>query len=510
MKGLGAPQPAPGYGQPGGDSSHEIPLWVVLVSILVALTLVGLLALSVLGKSSAKSGQSATHSATRFPAQWDSRIAPYARIAAKLRGLNFHHPVPVRFLSSARFEKTLTKDQSQLSKRDRIELEHATGLFRAFGLISGDVDLYNAISDFDGGAVLAYYSFDDHRITVRGHKVTPSVRATLVHELTHVLQDQHFHVGVRLKKLEKQSVHGPDSAASGVLDAIVEGDAQRVEHLYRDSLSAKQRRRLDAGQQGEAAQARTRLERIPQVVITLESSPYDLGEGLVQTVAANRGNAAVNQLLVHPPTHESALLDPFKVLAGAKRGARVAVPTVQAGEKKFDSGELGVLTWYFMLAERLPLQQALAAADGWGGDAYVGFERDGTTCARIAYTGHAPEDTTRMYAALQGWVAAAPRSPASVSLTGDVVHFESCDPGTTTQVGRDDSLAAMTVLTTRTLLGVQLMHSGLASTNARCLSGRLIQAFPVSQLTDPNFGKDNPAAQARVQQLAADCRSSTG
>ena len=40
-------------------------------------------------------------------------------------------------------EKTLTKDQSQLSKRDRADLEHATGLFRAFGLISSDVNLFD-------------------------------------------------------------------------------------------------------------------------------------------------------------------------------------------------------------------------------------------------------------------------------------------------------------------------------------------------------------------------------
>ena len=46
-----------------------------------------------------------------------------------------------------------------------------------------------------------------------------------------------------------------------------------------------------------------------------------------------------------------------------------------------------MLTWYLMLAERLPLRESLAAADGWGGDAYVGFERGGDSCARIAYTG---------------------------------------------------------------------------------------------------------------------------
>lgn len=55
---------------------------------------------------------------------------------------------------------------------------------RAFGLITGDVDLFAAISEFSGAGTLAYYSFEDERITIRGQTVTPAVRSTLVHELT--------------------------------------------------------------------------------------------------------------------------------------------------------------------------------------------------------------------------------------------------------------------------------------------------------------------------------------
>lgn len=39
---------------------------------------------------------------------------------------------------------------------------------RAFGLITGDVDLFAAISEFSGAGTLAYYSFEDERITIRG------------------------------------------------------------------------------------------------------------------------------------------------------------------------------------------------------------------------------------------------------------------------------------------------------------------------------------------------------
>ena len=116
-------------------------------------------------------------------------------------------------------------------------------------------------------------------------------------------------------------------------------------------------------------------------MVTELSSPYVLGQGLVQAVAANGGNGAVDTLFEKPPAHEAVLLRPLPPNRGANGATKVAVPSLEPGEKEFESGELGVLTWYFMLAERLPLTQAMAAADGWGGDAYVGFDRGATTCA---------------------------------------------------------------------------------------------------------------------------------
>ena len=120
-------------------------------------------------------GRPATAPTRSYPAHWDRRIAPYAKIAAHERGLRFLHPVPVRFLrrrSSRRRSPPTTRTSARTTAR---ELEHATGLLRALGLISGDVDLFKADQRLQGGASLAYYSFKDKRITVRGHTVTPAV-----------------------------------------------------------------------------------------------------------------------------------------------------------------------------------------------------------------------------------------------------------------------------------------------------------------------------------------------
>jgi hypothetical protein len=376
---------------------------------------------------------------------------------------------------------------------------------RAFGLLTGDVDVFKAMNTFQGAGILAYYSFDDERITVRGNKITPSVRSTLVHELTHALQDQNFDVGDRMKKLRKASKDGPSTSASSVLDAIIEGDAKRVETLYRNSLTPRQQKALDAGQRKETADAMPRINRVPHVISTMLYSPYLLGQALVMAADADGGNAAVDDLFRDSPTHESALLDPFETLAGHTGALDVATPKLHGGEKKFDSGEFGVITWYLMLAERMPLQDALAAADGWGGDAYVGYEDHGRSCARMVYRGKSSSDTDRMYAALQRWVAAGPGNRTSVSRDGAGVHLQSCDPGSSARIGKDASQQALTLATTRTYIGVGLMKGGLPAITARCMAGRIAQAFPLSQLVNPTFGANNPAIQARFRELAAGC-----
>ena len=475
-------------------------MWLIFaaVGVLVVFAVGGGVAL--LRAQKASSGPS-------YPDHWDARIAPYAAIAEKKRGLFFEHPVAVRFLPAAAFEKTVKTDDTKLDSNDRKELRQFAGLMRAFGLIKGDVNLLQASNEASGAGTLAYYSYDNKTITIRGKKLTPAVRVTLVHELTHVLQDQHFDIGARTKELAKEeSKDGTSTNESSVFDALVEGDAERIATLYQRSLSPKQRKATDAGQKDQLSQANKRLKKVPKVVTTMMTSPYALGEGMVEAVAADGGNAAVDQMFRDTPKHETALFDPFLVLAGHTGATKVDAPTLGKGEKKFDSGELGVLTWYFMLAERMPLRDALAAADGWGGDAYVAFDRHGTSCTRMNYTGRTGRDTAQMFSALRRWVAAAPGSPARVSRHGGVLRFQSCDPGKAANVGNDASEKALSLLALRTVVGTTALRSGAPDKTARCYAGTLVQAFTLSQLTTPRFLQTRPAAMAKAQRIGLACR----
>lgn len=442
-----------------------------------------------------------------YPDEWDSRVLPYVKIVEKERDLKFKHPVTVEFLAPEEFEETVSADKDDLSKDEKEEIDQFTGLTRAIGLISGDVDLFEAFNDVRSSGTLAYYSFKSRSVTVRGTELTPASKSTLVHELTHALQDQHFDIGTRTQELDKDAEDGDTKDGEGsVLDAVIEGDARRIETKYANSLSEEDRRALEKSQAEEVDDAEQDIKDVPKVVVTIVSSPYALGEALVTTVDQHGGNGAVDDLFRDTPKHESALLDPFTVITDSDGATEVDAPELEDGAEEFETGEFGALTTFFMLAERLPIRDALAASDAWGGDRYVGYEEDGSSCVQIAYAGESTEATQTLFTALSSWIGAAPGTPSSVERDGDRVLFRSCDPGTEGPKGNDVSQEALALASARTFLGLTFMQgSGAPAKSAQCFATGLIQEFTIQQLNDPELAKD-PAVQRKVQALGAACR----
>lgn len=440
-----------------------------------------------------------------YPDAWDARIEPFVKIVEKERGLTFEHPVAVRFLSDKAFEKTVRADRSDLDKDDRESIEESTSLFRAFGLISGDVDLFDAFNDATGSGTLAYYSFEDRAITVRGKELSVAVHATLVHELTHALQDQRFGISDRMEDLGKKAEDGEPTTRANALQAIVEGDAERVADLYRASLDADELAELEKAEGADTDQAMKEYEDLPQVVVALLGAPYALGQALAETVAAE-DTADLDKLLKDPPPDDSVLIDPLKALGDIEDPVDLDIPSLDKGEKKVDSGQIGALMTYLMLAERIPLREALTTADAWSGDAYVGFERDGVVCARVDYAAPESAAATQLVSAFEQWIAAAPGSTATIDRHGTRVTFESCDPGTSAELTNDAATDALSLVASRSYVGSSIIQSGGTAKVAACFSRKVVDEYSVEQLQDPEFGADDPAVTARIQELALGCR----
>ena len=160
------------------------------------------------------------------PTRWDSRILELVRFVEKSRGLEFEHPIPVEFLADAAFEKEVVSDDNDLTKADRALGRRYSGDLRALSLVGPDFDFNAASNALDAQGIVGFYDQDTKKMVIRGQDLDDTdVRVTVVHELTHALQDQHFGL-TRLQDATKSS--GEDLA----LTTLVEGDAVWVEEDY--------------------------------------------------------------------------------------------------------------------------------------------------------------------------------------------------------------------------------------------------------------------------------------
>ena len=433
------------------------------------------------------------------PDAWDPRVEEYVEVVEDERDLEFKHPVHVDFLTEEEFKKRVTADEEDLTDEDREDIEQVTGVFRALALIESDLDLFDTMNELKQAGVVGYYSYEDERIRMRGTELTPDVQSTLVHELTHALQDQHFDLGTRVEELEEAD----DSAAASAFDAIVEGDARRIETAWREELGEEERKALDDSQSDQLKDFEASSKGIPDVLETLMASPYAFGEALLEVATQEGGDEAVDALFESPPTTEEHQLDPWSLIEDEEEAIEVPEPELAEGEEEFDDDPFGALGWLVVLGERLPAKQAFVAADGWGGDAYVAFTRDEVSCIRVNYRAESDKDLGEMETALGDWVEAGPAGSAgsaSVSADGSMLVFESCDPGpdappTATGGSKD----AVSLALTRTYLSATLVGSGFDSSQARCSADRLVRAFTLEELNSPT------TEQERVQEVMAPC-----
>lgn len=412
--GIEMPWPAP-TAAPNETGSTPPPRgsrWLVAGAIVVALGLIG----GVVGSGILDSGQ--------YPAKWDSRFGDLPRTVERLRGLKFLHPVPVRFLSETAFKRETAVDTKAHPSAKREAARLAASL-RAAGLLNGNVDLVKAVNDEQQSSVLAFYSSDNKEVVVRGTgPLDPAHRVTLAHELTHVLQDQHFD----LNALEAKVGRDPE-ASSDAFRAFVEGDAVRIEDAYINKLSAADRRSYQAEDAKGSAQADKKTAKVPAIITLQFSAPYRYGPPVLKVLLADGGNANVDRAFKHGVFTQELFIEPSAPLSESKP-RKVADPKLASGERalgKTDS--FGAYDLYLLLASRIASSPSLGAASKWAGGRMRTLRSDGRTCiSGVVETGARSSDDA-LALKLGEWAGALPSGMATIGRRGSAVTFHSCDPG---------------------------------------------------------------------------------
>lgn len=411
------------------------------------------------------------------PDRWDPRVERLVSFVEDERGHRFKHPVFVDFLTPEEYTDETTSDADDVDEDERAELDRFAGELRALGVASGKIDLfaaYNAVSD---SGTLAFYDPTEQRVRVRGTELTVGLRVTLVHELTHALQDQHF-------DLERIYDDELDSSASTAFRALIEGDALRIEEAYSsDALNIADRSAYDREYAGQLEASIEATGDVPPFVTASFTVPYLLGEPFVRMLVNKGGNKAVDRALRSPPTTEEHLFDPASFLAD-EDGEDIDLDLADDVEV-LDDGPFGSPSWYLVLAERIDPKVAFAAALGWAGDSYATFEREDTACIRAAFAGDTERDEREMLSALRTWVAALPGGKVEVLEIDGHPGFEACDPGESVDMrlsGRADD-----ALFLPSLWGYLVADAASVASpgTARCYAQRVIDELTYEQIIDP-------------------------
>jgi hypothetical protein len=374
---------------------------VAAVAILLALALVAGIVVLVVRDDDPRAAspgpaRPSVGSTTTAPAdELQAAVRELSDFVARRRGRPFEHQVDVELLDDDAFVDRLRKDEDE----DKASVEESERLLRAVGLLDGDDDLVRAVDRATEEGVLGFYDPKEDALVVRGSDLSAGVRSTLVHELTHAWDDQHF-------ELDRPALDEADDESGFGFSALVEGNATRVEDAWRDSLSGEDQAEL----RSDDSSAADRLDTadVPQIVLQLLTLPYVAGSSLTETLASAGGEQRVDAAFRAPPTTSEQVLDPTKYVAGAEPA--VSVPEPAADGPVQDRGVYGAAGVLLTLVDHIATDDAQRAAQGWGGDRYVTWAAGERTCVRIAFAGDDPGDVRELRSAWSDWADEADRA----------------------------------------------------------------------------------------------------
>jgi hypothetical protein len=311
----------------------------------------------------------------------------------QLRGLSFLAPVDVRIedrvAMRAYVERAL--DDAQLARAKRRYL--------ALGALDADLDVRALLVSVMEEELVGYYDPKQKRLAVRSDiarelgMANPSIigevpraaaersltwRATVVHELVHALQDQHFALG---QTIEQTRTTDADNA----FGALVEGDATLVMLGYTVQLAGES---LDAlaehPERVLSAMSRTpdqltgALRRAPALLREPLLFRYREGAHFCAELYRNGGWARVDEAQRNPPTSTLSVRNPRRYLDHAPEPAQALPPVAwlhERGYEQVDEDVLGGLELSVVLGTAGVEAEYIVSA--WRGDRYLVLEHDG-------------------------------------------------------------------------------------------------------------------------------------
>ena len=336
-----------------------------------------------------------------------------------------------RFLNDKEFNKLVVNDAADLSTDDKQYYADLDALLRTLGLANGSFDSFSGLNDLSSGNTLAYYSPTDREMVIRsdaaalkGGELSASLRAVVVHELAHALQDQEF----GLARIDRRHTTSEESVA---MTAILEGHANAAENMYVEENFDDKELEL---YQKDTTSSDTKVKSIPEVLSAQQSAPYVFGPTFIAALK-QKGQQAITDVFLKKPPHSLAqIILPSKYFAG-EEPTEIEPPVVPSKNEYALSDQLNQLDIYFILVRALGALEALKLSDMWGNGHYTAYRAKdkngkGKFCVAMNVAGSTSAGTQKISAAFSTWAKTSTLANAQVKESDDHVAISVCDPGT--------------------------------------------------------------------------------
>ena len=248
----------------------------------------------------------------------------------------------------------------------------------AFGLLPKEFDLDTFMVNVLTEQVEGLYDPKSQEFYIADWSPPSDQRMVMAHELTHALEDQHFHIEAWSRAAR------PNEDAELARDAVLEGSAMAamVDYLMAGTgRSLKDLPEFDPSMLLGQLESTPTLRNAPPFLKDALIFPYISGLNFSAAVLKNSGWLALAGVFEKPPISTQQILHPAAYKSG-KTPSNVSLPSLDKmlGKDwtKLDENIIGEFGWMEVFKQFLDDDRAKPLAAAWDGDRYATYEQKET------------------------------------------------------------------------------------------------------------------------------------
>jgi hypothetical protein len=243
-----------------------------------------------------------------------------------------------------------------------------------FGLVPKDYPLDQVLVKVLTEQIAGLYDPDSQEFFIADWTTPADERPVMSHELTHALQDQHFHID------KWTNAAKPNDDGELARDAVIEGSAMAamLDYQLGGKGSIRDLGDFDPSLLIGDVDSSPELAKAPKVLQDELLFPYLAGISFTQHVLkAGSGWPDFYKVFDKPPASTQQIMHPDLYLRGVVP-AKIELPAtkdvVSSDWKKLDENNMGEFGVLEILKQFLPKNRSSALAAAWAGDRYAIFE----------------------------------------------------------------------------------------------------------------------------------------